>query len=480
MVTNFTWGNDRLNLTVDVVDSGFAYLAAVQAGDVWLTLPNGLPLVDLVTVAQGHRPASDRLVHSSVGSSLRYRSHHVDVGASGSPRLVVDLSDQVSGISATLALVAPSGVGAFKAVTSVFNEHPTEVVVLRSLTSFSAYFGHGRDVEPVRHNWSLHRAFSDWVSEGRWVIQPLSGSRFPPLGEDLTGQNPRGELRCVSTGTWSTGRYLPVAAAVSPIDGAAWAWQIEHNGAWRWEVGVDSVGGYFAASGPTDDDHQWAARLRPGDRFTSVPVTIAVGPDFEAVMAELTRYRRHERRRHPDNDAMPVVFNDYMNTLKGNPTSDRLEPLIDAAAGVGAEVFCIDAGWYADGYWWDSVGEWIPSDRRFPRGLTAVLDRIRAGGMVPGLWLEPEVIGVKSAVASELPAEAFLIRGGQRVVEDGRYHLDLRHEAAAAHLDNVIDRIVGEYGVGYFKFDYNINPARGRNTTPTPWVLAYSNTTVPI
>src|SRR5690606_32573638 len=154
---------------------------------------------------------------------------------------------------------------------------------------------------------------------------------------------------------------------------------------------------------------------------------------------------------------------DYMNTLMGDPTSEKLYPLIDAAAAVGAEYFCIDAGWYDDdGDWWDSVGEWEPSTTRFPDGgLPAVLDRIRQAGMVPGLWLEPEVIGQRSALAARLPHAAFLQRGGRRILEHGRYLLDLRHPDAVKHLDAVVDRLVGDLGVGYLKLDYNITPGAG-------------------
>ena len=93
-------------------------------------------------------------------------------------------------------------------------------------------------------------------------------------------------------------------------------------------------------------------------------------------------------------------------------------PLIDAAAEVGCEFFCIDAGWYDEtGSWWDSVGEWLPSKTRFPKGLGEVVDHIRSKGMVPGLWLEPEVVGVRSPMAQRLPDEAFFLRNGTRIVE---------------------------------------------------------------
>jgi alpha-galactosidase len=194
-----------------------------------------------------------------------------------------------------------------------------------------------------------------------------------------------------------------------------------------------------------------------------VPVSVAVSQGgLEGAVAELTRHRRALVRPHRDRSTLPVVFNDYMNTLMGDPTTARLLPLVDAAAAVGAEVFCIDAGWYDDdSSWWDSVGEWQPSQTRFPRGIEEVLTRVREHGMVAGLWLEPEVVGVRSPMADKLPQEAFLRRGGVRVVEHDRFHLDLRHPAAVAHLDEVVDRLVEQLGVGYFKLDYNIDPGVG-------------------
>jgi alpha-galactosidase len=124
-----------------------------------------------------------------------------------------------------------------------------------------------------------------------------------------------------------------------------------------------------------------------------------------------------------------------------NPTTARERPLIAAAAAMGVEVFCIDAGWYDDenGGWWDSVGEWEPSVKRFPDGgLAGLIGEIRAAGMRPGLWLEPEVVGSRSRIAESLPADAFFTRGGKRVKEWGRYQLDLRHPAAREHLDGVV------------------------------------------
>jgi alpha-galactosidase len=268
-----------------------------------------------------------------------------------------------------------------------------------------------------------------------------------------------------------------MGAAVNRRTGHTWVWQIEHNGGWHWQVGEHTgrdatskhhgpgpASAYLALLGPTDAEHQWRLTLQPGESFETVPVAVAVSADgLEAAVGRLTHYRRAIRRPHDDHRRLPVIFNDYMNTLMGDPTTERLVPLIKAAARVGAEYFCIDAGWYAgtDEDWWDTVGAWEPSTTRFPNGITEVLDLIRAEGMVPGLWLEPEVVGVKSPLAGQLPAGAFFARDGDRVVEHGRYQLDLSHPAARQHLDRVVDFLAQDLGVGYLKMDYNINVGPG-------------------
>lgn len=96
-----------------------------------------------------------------------------------------------------------------------------------------------------------------------------------------------------------------------------------------------------------------------------------------------------------------------MNCLWADPTTEKELPLIDAAAKAGCEYFVIDAGWYAKGIWWDSVGEWKESRERFPKGIRQVTDYIRSKGMIPGIWLELEVIGIHSPKLAELSDDCF-------------------------------------------------------------------------
>ncbi|MFD5590904.1 glycoside hydrolase family 36 protein [Streptomyces griseorubiginosus] len=315
---------------------------------------------------------------------------------------------------------------------------------------------------------TLHWADNDWLAECRWRQAPFR-DQVVPLSRSAHGHEGRGCFERYSQGSWSTGRHLPVAA-LTDRDGRAWLWQIESSAGWRFETGEREGAAYVALFGPDDAHHQWQHTLAPGQEFTTVPAVLvrAETGGLDAAFGVLTDYRRSIRRDHPDLHALPVIYNDYMNTLMGDPTTERLLPLIESAAAAGAEVFVIDAGWYDDDAqgWWDAVGAWEPAPNRFPGGLPKLLDTISNHGMTPGLWLEPEVVGVRSPLAHALPDEAFFRRGGLRVTEHGRHHLDLRHPAARAHLDEVVDRLVDDWGVGYLKLDYNINIGPGTENGP--------------
>jgi hypothetical protein len=427
-------------------------------------LPAGQSAVEILTVEAGRAPSTPRSAGGVVSQNLRYVSHRAGSDA-GWATLEVLLRETDGDLEATLSIHTPPAVRAARAQVTVTNRSPDRVRVLQAVGSLALQVALGSAAVTSPDELDLASARCDWLGESRWHTRLLRGDLVDLALGAHGNASARGCLSYASTGSWSTGRFLPAGALVqadAPAAAAAYAWQIESNGGWRWEVGENTAGTYLALGGPTDADSQWIARLAPGESFTTVPATLGAGTGIEGAFAALTDFRRAARRDHPDNRNLPVVFNDYMNTLMGDPTTEKLLPLIDAAAEAGAEYFCVDAGWYDDsGDWWDSVGDWEPSTVRFPNGLGEVIDRIRNRDMKPGLWLEPEVVGVVSPAAERLPAAAFLSRHGERIVEHGRYHLDLRHPAAIAHLDAVVDRLVNDFGVRYFKLDYNINPGPG-------------------
>jgi alpha-galactosidase len=443
------WSPGPFSLVLSLAD-GTARLsrASIRGQDV-ICPSEPLPLVELGVAGSGRSWSARRYTDSVTGARLTYQQHTVEAET-----LSVTSVDEGCGLTVITTLSAVPGVAAIRVQSRIVNGGGH--VDLQWVTS-AVWAGTlaGSPLEDLRLWW----ADNDWLAENRW--QSATTREFlPDLHRAVHEHDPRGNFSRTALGAWSSDGSLPLGVIVDEATNTAVGWQIEHNGAWHWQAGERTDGLYVSLLGPTETEHDWYARLAPGEEFTTVPATIALSADgFDGVVAALTAARRLGRRPHRDHTRLPVIFNDYMNTLMGDPTTAKLLPLIDAAADAGAETFCIDAGWYDDDSdgWWDSVGAWEPATHRFPGGLAQVIQHIRDRGMVPGLWLEPEVVGVRSAVAELLPDEAFFQRHGRRVVEHGRFHLDLRHPLARKHLDEVIDRLVDGLGIGYLKLDHNIN-----------------------
>ncbi len=438
-------------------------------------IPPGQPLIEIVTGDSGHAPSSSRITYGELSGRLRYVDHSVTDLPNGWTELTLITREVEPGPAHRLGTVAglglevvvriavpPTGCALRSEVTVTNAADAPQPRTLTSVASAALHVALGSTGEAAPDAFTLAVARNEWIGESRWQVAPLRASGLEELGLGERTVGSRGHVSVASRGTWSTGGHLPCGALWNTADGAAVVWQVESNGGWRFDIAENAEGTSLALSGPTEDDHRWLAVLAPEGSFTTVPASLAFGDDLDAAAAAMTGLRRLSRRAHPDNDELPVVYNDYMNTLMGDPTTQKLLPLIDAAADAGADYFVMDAGWYSDtDDWWSTVGDWIPSTVRFPGGMGLVFDRIRERGMRPGIWLEPEVVGVDADAAKRLPKEAFFLSRGVPVIESERLHLDLRHPAARAHLDAVIDRLVAEFGIRYFKFDYNITVARG-------------------
>ncbi|WP_410813339.1 alpha-galactosidase [Micromonospora sp. 067-2] len=476
--TRISWGRGATPgsalLVVDVDADGVPRLvrcSAAAAPDGPLEDPAvALPLVELALGGDGSLSGgtpNDRHQKSESSARLRFVSAERQLSPDRES-LTLHLRDPERGLAVRVHVEQLRQLPVLRWTTEIVN-HGAEAVVLAYLSSF-VYAGFA-GAASARWDTDLRIgvAHNGWCGELRWLSQRPVDLGLRNVG--LNGGSSRKRYAVTARGSWSSADHLPMGSVHRPGTGECWLWQIEHNGAWHWEIGDRGGDLYLAASGPTSAEHDWRRRLAPGDRFTSVPVTVAMSASgLDDAFGALTRHRRAARRPHPDNVDLPIVFNDYMNCLDGDPSTERLLPLVDAAADLGAEVFCLDAGWYADADdWWDEVGEWRPSARRFPGGLDEVFRRIRDRGMVPGLWLEPEVVGARSSAVGELPPEAYFHRDGEIVRESGRHQLDLRHPAVIDRLDRIVDRLIADHGLGYLKFDHNINAGVGTEIDAYSW-----------
>ncbi|WP_225428265.1 glycoside hydrolase family 36 protein [Levilactobacillus enshiensis] len=364
--------------------------------------------------------------------------------------------------------------------------HGTTPVTVEYLSSFNYSGLLQQDDYPgnyATHD-DMYIAHNSWTTELQWQKDSIQHLGMPYFGQDyevdvsdsdtqdsgephmgvyLSGSSSK-RIGITNNSSWSCSEYSPNGGLHNRATNQSAFWQIENNGAWHYEVENHYDGSILnlELSGPEEYDNQFWTTLKPDDEFTTVTAAfVQVNGPLETAIDEMTVYRRNIRRNNVDNQKLPVIFNDYMNCLMGDPTSAKEFPLIDAAAKAGCEYFVVDCGWYDDGYWWDTVGEWQPSKKRFPNGIEEVTDYIASKGMVPGLWLEPEVMGIRSDFANTLPDDWFFLRNGKRIIDIDRYLLDFRNPAVVDYVTKVVDRLVNDYHVGYIKMDYNVTTGVG-------------------
>ncbi len=396
-----------------------------------------------------------KLCGGSPGTRLRWLGHEEEAVGAGR-RIVVRQDDQALHLRVHSSYEAVEGTSVVRRQTTVTNFGSASVGV-EYLSS--AMLNNVANPETFQEDLRIHFAHNSWQAEAQWrAMRPAELGLVQNGNFTVTG------AKFTAMGSWPCERYLPMAMIENERLGVTWFWQVEHCGSWHCEIAQTAAKALYVYLGGPDAQHAQAwKKLQAGESYTTVPVAIGcVRGGFEEAVAELTRYRRATQL-HPRSDSQrcPVVFNDVV-MLNGDQTTAKEIPLIDAAAEAGCEVFCMDAGWSsAPGQnWWGAVGDWRPNRKRFPGGLQQLLDYIRKRGMVPGLWIEPEVASPQSEVAKS-PDSWFFLRHGRRVIDHSRYHLDFRNPEVRLYTDRIFDRLVGEYGVGYIKLDYNINALEG-------------------
>lgn len=321
--------------------------------------------------------------------------------------------------------------------------------------------GIGVDGEKLWHEDRLlfHFCCSAWQAEGQWrSATPEELGLYPAYNHYSMGT-----FILSSNGTWSTSKRYPLLLIEDREAGKTYYFEVESGTSWSIQVFELKSGDRpvlaVATSNTNCDIDNWSVSLEDGESYQTTTTIYGVvdgGPE-EAFRALCDAKRALSIARYPTGH-IPLCFNDYMNCLWGKPTGTALRPLVDAAAKAGAEVFCIDAGWYSErkdgklahGYF----GDWTPCDVTFgDDGFQGMIQYIVSHGMIPGVWLEMEVCHIYSEFAKKHP-ELLLRREGEPIRISARHFLDFSKPLARQYIMDTVDMLYG-YGVRYIKNDYN-------------------------
>lgn len=105
-----------------------------------------------------------------------------------------------------------------------------------------------------------------------------------------------------------------------------------------------------------------------------------------------------------------------------------------------------------DDFWEPCYGDWNAIPERFPHGMGYLADRIRAAGMIPGIWTGPFAVKEQSETAK---THDFFFRNesGEKIRFFGDYMIDPTAPGALEWITELFSRLHKDYGFCYFKLD---------------------------
>jgi alpha-galactosidase len=134
---------------------------------------------------------------------------------------------------------------------------------------------------------------------------------------------------------------------------------------------------------------------------------------------------------------------------------------ITRAAGLGVELFVLDAGWYENAgaeHQYDftsGLGTWRVDSQRFSRGLGILAEHARASGMKFGLWVEPERVALSTVGQPGLAEESWLATQDGTYADASSAQLCLASEAARRWVFDRIVALLDQVRPDYLKWDNN-------------------------
>ncbi len=200
-----------------------------------------------------------------------------------------------------------------------------------------------------------------------------------------------------------------------------------------------------------------AARMEtaPARSFSTAPLYAVYSSD--GLNGCAVSFQRHLRDRIvPWTNAeapRPVHYNCW-EAVYFDHNLDTLRDIATRAAGLGAERFVLDDGWFGrrdDDT--SSLSDWEVDPRKYPDGLGPLIDHVHGAGMSFGIWFEPEMINPDSNLHRAHPDWA--LGAEDQILGRQQKALNMALPEVRAFLYDRIAALLRAHPIDYIKWDHN-------------------------
>ncbi len=246
-----------------------------------------------------------------------------------------------------------------------------------------------------------------------------------------------------------------VEPAATETQGSVYAMNLIYSGNFFAGAEVDQFSTTRMAMGINPFQFQW--QLLPGESFTTPEAVLAFSDRGLGQMSATFHrlYRGHLGQTNWKTRERPIVLNNWEATYFAFDEAKLLE-LARTAADLGVEMLVLDDGWFGDRH--DdrrALGDWTVNRDKLPHGLSGLAEGVHELGLGFGLWVEPEMVSVESALYRQHPDWCLAVP--DRTRSEGRHQLvlDLSRDEVGDWIIDWMSEILATGLVDYIKWDMN-------------------------
>lgn len=244
-------------------------------------------------------------------------------------------------------------------------------------------------------------------------------------------------------------------AGFSESQGEIYGFHLGWSGNHRLHAEIMSDGRRFLQSGELLMPGE--VTLAAGESYTTPKLYACFSSDGLNGMSQ--RFHQHVRnniiRFASPEKPRPV----HLNTWEGiyfDHDPEYIVEMVNASAELGVERFIIDDGWFKGrNHDRAGLGDWYLDVEKYPAGLAAIVDAVKAKGMEFGIWFEPEMVNPDSDLYRVHPDWVLKTDGYHQVTVRNQYVLNLQRPEVFDYLFERMDALLSEYDIRYVKWDMN-------------------------
>jgi len=348
--------------------------------------------------------------------------------------LVVTLRDEVAQLRLELSYTIYADHDVIARSSKIYNDGKARTTIIQAMSSCLDLPAADYDILHLRGTWARELNQERMaVPQGRFVLDSAAG----------TSSNVHNPFIAVmdSDANENTGQVFGTA--------------LVYSGNFAINVEKGEFESVRVTSGINPFNFQW--HLDPGQSFTT-PESLQVFSSAGLNGMSQIWHRFVKEKISPEQfayQARPTYLNSW-EAAYFDINEEKVLELADRTKALGLEMLVVDDGWF-QGRDDDtsSLGDWYSDKAKFPNGIEAVAEKVKAKGLKFGLWYEPEMVNPESQLFRDHPD--WIIGVPNRVSSKGRNQLtlDLSRGEVQDYLFERIDSVLSSGHIDYVKWDMN-------------------------